>query len=811
MLQKVVFLIFFLLSPLLVHATTDKALTADVNAAWKELSCKKSKNSDAKKLKDYEEKIRQKLEPNLEVIQKAKEAESAIIVPARLKLIPEAKESLLLAAKKYEEMAAEWKKVLTIMSFTGEIREIEILQESIANLLKKAACWRSEAEDLSKKAQEQKRFLKNRLRTLQLENARWETKGSARLCLKAQQEIALILEELIEVNAADPAELAQVKLRTLVYQALSAAERLTPTSDVLPGIFYKQEQECREHFFDALVKNTLIGDRMIQPPWQLSMLYRPTFHSICKPLPRSTAELTKALNGYTPLSGTGKEVYPILDQFVADMKRDPLALTQYVYNEIELLDPFLYFRDGAYQVPPIHRNAHSTFMNGQGSPLEQCNLLVYLLRKAGYQAVFGSWDPYSLPRACAENLLFFQIQEEEPLFQYPGVLLLLNNRWISLFPWLKEISFTEGSDLYSLMPEGYASADQWIERYLCNDEKILKHIGPEGNDSAGLLFVRFVDEELRKKGYSLDQIGMQRQVRKKQFFTWEDCPRPTHLKNTHWRNQLDSPNFYATIHIRISPENNPQNQINIDCYFSELACHPLSFHFTPTQRGSHILSVKKSGKLDDGTQLELGSSDSAVNISVNYACGGQNCSHTFTMIKGTAAALCFNAGETSARNVALLADQYSKCEEESKRLDALLSFIGSTYFEKCSWSRKQLARMHKVILRSNVSFGLAKFSPDLSKSYTALLFPQIDMINQTLLPNSTQSPLLSEKDFRQFAKLAIVDESSNEHQVLRELFADPHAISAVKLLQIAHEEQTVRSAGRLGFLRFQGKLGPNKQ
>ena len=804
MLQKIIPLVLLLLSPLLVHAKTDKIPAEHAKAAWEELSCKKSKKSEPKKLKKREEEFRQKYVPNIEIIQKAKEAESAIIVPVRLKLVPEAKESLLLAAKRYEEAVSEWKKVLTIMYFTEEVREIKLLEECIANMQEMAARWRSEAEDLTKKEQEQKKFLRKRLQTLQRKNAHWEKEGSARLCLKAQQEIAQILEELIEVNAADPAELAQVKLRSLIYQALNTSERLTPSSDLLPGIFYKQEQECREHFFDALVKNTLLSERKIQPPWQLDMLYRPIFHSLCKPLPRSAAVLTKALDGYTPLSGTEEESYPILDQFVADMKRDPLALTQYVYNEIELVDSFHCFRDGAYQSPLIHRNAHSTFMNGQGSPMEQCALLVYLLRKAGYQAVFGSWDPYSLPRECAEKLLFTQIQDEEPLFQYPGVLLLFKNRWISLFPWLKEISFTEGCDLYSLMPEGYASADQWIERYLCNDEKILKHIGPEGNDSAGLLFIRFADEELRKKGYSLDQIGMQRQVRKKQFFTWEDCPRPAQIKNTHWRNQLDNPNFYATVHIRISSEKKQENQINISWYFSEFACRPLTFHFTPTQQGSHILSVKRLGKQEDGAQLMLDSSDPAVNINVSYLCAGLNCSHTFTIVKGTAAALCFNAGESSARNVAFLADQYSKCEEESKRLDALLSFIGSTYFEKCSWSRKQLARMHKVIPRTNISFGLAKFSPDLS-SHTALLFPQVDMLNQTLLPDCTQSPLISEKNFRQFAKLAMVDGSSNEHQVLHELFADPHAISTVKLLQIAHEEQTTRGAGRLGFLRFQGE------
>jgi len=37
-------------------------------------------------------------------------------------------------------------------------------------------------------------------------------------------------------------------------------------------------------------------------------------------------------------------------------------------------------------------------------------------------------------------------------------------------------------------------------KYLKGDQEILKHIGPDGDDTAGVLFVRFVEENLRKTG-----------------------------------------------------------------------------------------------------------------------------------------------------------------------------------------------------------------------------------------------------------------------------------------------------------------------
>ncbi len=74
------------------------------------------------------------------------------------------------------------------------------------------------------------------------------------------------------------------------------------------------------------------------------------------------------------------------------MGNDPLALANYVINEIGLVDEVDY--DTNYNTLPainlggVNRSALGTFQEGQGSPMEQCALQVYLLRHAGVPATY---------------------------------------------------------------------------------------------------------------------------------------------------------------------------------------------------------------------------------------------------------------------------------------------------------------------------------------------------------------------------------------------------------------------------------------
>lgn len=234
----------------------------------------------------------------------------------------------------------------------------------------------------------------------------------------------------------------------------------------------------------------------VPPPWQLEALRKPALFKGGKPLQAISPSIPLSINNENSEAGPELMQDFRLDQFVKEMKSDPLALTQYVYNEIEFNDPFVTRRNGLFLAPSIHRSAYGTFLEKQGSPWEQCALLIYLLRQAGYQALYTE-GTCTLPASVVEKLLFLQLPgENEVSLNYPGVLFFdqQHQQWISLYPWMKEVDIHEGHELYSFMPKEYANADLWIRRYLCNDENILKHIGPEGDDTAGILFTRFVEK-----------------------------------------------------------------------------------------------------------------------------------------------------------------------------------------------------------------------------------------------------------------------------------------------------------------------------
>src|SRR6266571_1915854 len=145
-------------------------------------------------------------------------------------------------------------------------------------------------------------------------------------------------------------------------------------------------------------------DFLEHPTWRSPFIDRPQFEQIPQPatyLSKSTRELTNAptainfsvtLNSsYTNLDQSPElRQHATLDNFVADMGNDPIALARYVVNEIELTDSMAYGPPGApyasVNLGGVNRGALGTFLEKQGSPAEQCALLVYLLRKAGYQA-----------------------------------------------------------------------------------------------------------------------------------------------------------------------------------------------------------------------------------------------------------------------------------------------------------------------------------------------------------------------------------------------------------------------------------------
>src|SRR6266498_494796 len=152
-----------------------------------------------------------------------------------------------------------------------------------------------------------------------------------------------------------------------------------------------------------------------RPPWRAVFVDQPHFEG--EPVPsayvgKSVEELltnnalattfsrSQGATTYTNLDHSPElRRHPILDQFVSDLRGDPVALARFVHNEIELTDAISYNDNGSVSevaVTPggVSRGALATFQEGQGSPAEQCALLVYLLRQAGVPAVYV-YPPHS--------------------------------------------------------------------------------------------------------------------------------------------------------------------------------------------------------------------------------------------------------------------------------------------------------------------------------------------------------------------------------------------------------------------------------
>jgi len=327
-----------------------------------------------------------------------------------------------------------------------------------------------------------------------------------------------------------------------------------------------------------------------RPPWRSIAIDQPHFEGA--PMPpiyagKSTNELLKVSSMVTNQFAVTNSDYlaldnspelrrhPILDKFVADMGNDPIGLINYVLNEIEVTDALAYNEAGAVDEKSINlggmdRGALATYMEGQGSPMEQCALLVYLLRKAGVPAgyVFAPQNSLKMLDARMSKILGIQIkgyvnsygQPASPQIipvNYPWVAAYINGKWVHIFPWMKDTEIKEGYNLYDFMPEGYNSGYKWVKNYLKNDPAIMSP-GDE-SDVPRVLFPRFIEKTLQANhpGTTLEDLGM-RVVNRRNYFTRiEDFPQPWELTPSatplSFLKDLGSkPNLFNTISVTLS-------------------------------------------------------------------------------------------------------------------------------------------------------------------------------------------------------------------------------------------------------------------
>jgi RHS repeat-associated protein len=285
--------------------------------------------------------------------------------------------------------------------------------------------------------------------------------------------------------------------------------------------------------------------------------------------------------------------HPILDQFVTDLNRDPFALANYVFNEIELTDAVALRDDGILETQVVNsggvnRGALGVYLEGQGSPVEQCALLIYLLRQAGYPAtyVFPSDGGLKLLDRRLSQLLRVRIEGGYDRYgqlyttnsliaaNYPWVATQVGGQWVHLFPWLKDTQVIEGFDLGEFLPAAYQDSQLWVKDYILGKTNLMAFATPDDDTVAGV-FTRHLKNHLEQNapGVSLDDIGLRFVDRRHVYNRWADFPRPTLLTGavTNFIESLGSPaianvaarmtNIFDTVSVELVSTRNPSKRI----------------------------------------------------------------------------------------------------------------------------------------------------------------------------------------------------------------------------------------------------------
>lgn len=240
-------------------------------------------------------------------------------------------------------------------------------------------------------------------------------------------------------------------------------------------------------------------------------------------------------------------VHPILDAFVEAMGGDPMALANFVLNDIEVTDAIGLNDRGQYDeaslnAAGINRGALGVYLERQGSPAEQCSLLVYLLRRAGYPAtyVFPAPNSLTLLDGTVSKILRTQVKgalrsdgttnvpHEIPV-NYPWVAFYKDGEWVHLFPWIKDTEIKEGLNLWDYMPEAINSPSKWIRAYIYKQSSV--YDADSAKESPMETLKRKFEAHLQANhpGKTFAQFGYSTNDRKHYHTRWQDFPRPWSL------------------------------------------------------------------------------------------------------------------------------------------------------------------------------------------------------------------------------------------------------------------------------------------
>lgn len=626
------------------------------------------------------------------------------------------------------------------------------------------------------------------------------------------------------------------------------------------------------------------------PPWRSIFIHEPHFDG--EPMPEQYAgkgndELLygqSAVTNAVPLTpaavtnvdnSTELRRHPLLDQFVRDMGNDPIALAGYVQDEIGLTDALAYNDDGSVSEKSINdggvkRGALAVFQEQQGSPKELCGLLVYLLRQAGVPAayVFGPEHGVKVPDAVMSRVLRMQLRgavdylgqrhDTNSLLSvdYPWVTAYVTNvngsgtnRWVHLFPWLKDTEVQEGRDPYEFLPDEYDSGWKWLRAYMRADTNLLS-LDPD-NNSPLFLFPQHVEREMAASGSSLapDSLGVRYRNRRRTRATWDDFARPFWVTNSGlaFRTNLSQvANAFDTVRIQVS---NSQNGNKIDTgewpmadlhnrrlmvyqykssgdFYFRLAMAP----FRPGVGGSSSFGT---GNFTDMSRAQVrqekiggGSAGTTVTIAVDHSTHRGFTNSTANSFLGVSetrsygtsaqirlgdlAAICLNTGRATRRMLDVHAVDFWN---EQRRIEdgggsttveafqgTLAYLMGMGYYEKVGRALDAHQRLHKARVVSFAGDGLAKLDalrlpdgmPAVSDGQVHLIAPSVDMyFNVLAFAGAGLTRMDTGGDpfnaWDDFAIMAIGDVSAQEHEIIGDFFQDAHAISTTRLLQLAQQ------------------------
>ena len=335
-------------------------------------------------------------------------------------------------------------------------------------------------------------------------------------------------------------------------------------------------------------------------PWISTFIAQPHFDSVTMPSEYAGKSLNELLKVSSPLTyqfaqpspelslldrSPELRAHPVLDKFVADMGANPIALTNYVFNQIQLTDALSYNDTGAVNetsITPggVNRSALATFLEKQGSPTEQCALLIYLLRKAGVPCgyVFPTHNTLQMLDSRMSKLLRMQLKGAVDAYgnsnvpqllnvNYPWVALYFNNQWIHVFPWMKDTSISEGYNLADYLPTGTQTGLQWLQKYINRDSTLLG-LSAEF-DNPGKLYPLYVYQQLALKGLSFNDMGVTISDRQNNRDAWSDFPQPWQVvpgslaANNLVASLSAIPNIFDTIQCQVYSDRNNNGKYDL--------------------------------------------------------------------------------------------------------------------------------------------------------------------------------------------------------------------------------------------------------